>query len=105
MQKFPTDSYSVMVPGKGPQSPSTFHPLFSTGVGICVPAVAHRQQFAPFILLLALWIGMQIFMQLRARQNRGVFIDEEIEFYSWLGFAGFSAGLLITSTFLVVFGR
>ena len=89
---------------RGPRTPSEFHTLFSTAVGAGVPVCAHKHEVAAFVSLLALWIGIQIFMHVRARQARGVFIDEEIGLFSWLGAAGFLAGLLTVSTYLVAAG-
>jgi hypothetical protein len=94
-----------MVSGsRGPRTPSEFHALFSTGVGAGVPVCIHQHNTVALVLLNGLWVGIQIFMHLRARRARGVFIDEEIELFSWLGAAGFLAGLLFVSTYYVVFG-
>lgn len=52
----------------------------------------------------AVWIAFSLFMHLRARNNRGVFLYEEIELFAWLGTAGFIAGLLFVSIYYVTFG-
>ena len=77
--------------------------MFSTGVGGWLPVFVHRNNWTALLGLIGLWAGIQIFMHLRARQARGVFIDEEIELFSWPGMGGFLAGLLLVSTYLVVF--
>jgi hypothetical protein len=93
-----------MVGSRGPKTPAGFHALFSTGVGVLVPICAHEHKLIALILLVGLWVGVQVFMLVRARQARGVFIDEEIELFSWLGTSGFLAGLLLVSTYLVMLG-
>jgi hypothetical protein len=93
-----------MFGSRGPRTPSGFHALFSTGVGVLVPICAHEHKLITFVLLVGLWVGVQVFMVVRARRARGVFIDEEIELFSWLGTAGFLAGLLLTATYLVMLG-
>ena len=78
--------------------------MFSTGVGVLVPICAHEHKLTALVLLVGLWAGVQVFMVMRARRARGVFIDEEIELFSWFGTAGFLAGLLLVSTYLVMLG-
>lgn len=87
-----------------PQTPAPFHGFISLAVGGWVPVCAHRQQMAALVLLLGLWVGFQIFMHVRARQARGVFIDEEVELFSWFGAAGFLGGLSIVSSYFVIYG-
>lgn len=94
-----------MVYGRGPQTPSGFHGMVSTGVGAGVPICAHEHKTVAFILLIVLWVAIQLFMHARARLARGVFIDEEVGSFTWFGAAGFLAGLLFVSTFFVVFGQ
>lgn len=93
-----------MVPTRGPRTPSGFHFFVSIAVGAALPVFAHLNKPVELVLLLAFWVGIQLFMHLRARAARGIFIDETIAEFSWSGTGGFVAGLLIASAFFVAYG-
>ena len=94
-----------MMTGRGPRTPSGFHALFSTGVGVVVPGLVHHHQLIQLVALVVVWLGINVFMQVRARRARGVFIDEEVEYFSWLGMGGLVTGLLFALTYYVAFGN
>jgi hypothetical protein len=94
-----------MTSGRGPRTPSGFHALFSTGVGVFVPGLAHHHQLIQLVALVVVWLGINAFMHIRARHARGVFIDEEVEFFSWLGTGGFLTGLVFALTYYVIFAN
>ena len=89
---------------RGPATPSDLHALFSLALGGLVPMCLHRHELAALALSLIIWGGSHVFIHLRARRARGVFVDEERELFAWGGFACFLGGLLFVSTYYVVFG-
>lgn len=89
---------------RSPTTPSDIHALFSLALGGLVPACLRRHELVALALALIIWSGSHVFIQLRARRARGVFIDEERELFAWVGFGCFLGGLLFVSTYYVVFG-
>jgi hypothetical protein len=94
-----------MITGRGPQTASGFHVIYSVCVGGGVPVYVRENNGAALIILLGLWVGLQLFMYARGRSARGVFIDEKFGEFALIGAGGFSIGLLFISTVLVVVGK
>jgi hypothetical protein len=91
--------------GSGPRTPASFHIFFSAGVGGGVPIYAHENNGTALILLLGLWVGLHLFMYVRSRRARGIFIDERFGEFAMNGVGAFLFGLLLTSTVMVVIGK
>ena len=94
-----------MVSTRGPSTPAAFHAFFSTGVGCGIPICAHEHNGAGLVILPGLWVGMHLFIHVRARLARGVFIDEKAGEFFLSGAGGFLFGLLFTSIIFVVIGK
>jgi hypothetical protein len=91
--------------GGGPRTPASFHIFFSTGVGGGVPIYAHENNGMALIILLGLWAGLHLFMYVRSRRARGIFIDERFGEFAMNGAGGFLFGLLFVSTMMAVIGE
>jgi hypothetical protein len=89
--------------GRAPKTASGFHALFSTPVGASIPVLARYHRITGLILMAGLWLGITLFMKVRARRNQGIFLDEHVQLFVWLGTLGFMAGLLFVSIACVAF--
>lgn len=89
---------------RGPQSPAALHCFISIGIGAAVPMLLNAGKAVETIVLIGLWLGFHVFVHVRARRARGVFIDEEAALFYLGGAAGFLIGVVMASACFVVFG-
>lgn len=84
--------------------PPVFQCFFSLGAGVTAVWLLHQHRLWLLAATQAVWALSLVFIHLRAKKNRGIFLETDADFYSGFAIPCYIVGLLFAACAGTIFG-